>query len=77
MAKHITRVYALPKNQEARSQFLEALNAVEKKFGIEMQSGSGHDEIDYADLLAKELEQYIGDRGVENIRQNFERANRA
>jgi ribonuclease HIII len=77
MAKRITRVYVLPKDQEARSQFLEALRAVEKQFGVEMQSGSAHDEIDYADLLAKELEQYVGDRGVENIRQNFERANRA
>ncbi len=71
-----TQVFALPADQAARKKFLDGVKALADACGATWVSGSVHDEMGYADLLTEELSEHIGDMGVEDIRQKFERQSR-
>lgn len=77
MVKMATRVFQLPSDEALCKKFFDGLRALEKDCKAIEVGGSVHDEITYADLLEKELEEHIGDQGVENFRQDYERAARA
>ncbi|WP_219096251.1 hypothetical protein [Pseudomonas sp. UMAB-40] len=76
MSKITTRVYQLPADDVARDKFVTGLKALEEECGVTFISGSMNDEMGYADLLATELAEHIGEMGVEDMRQKFERAAR-
>jgi hypothetical protein len=68
-----TQVYELPSDEVARKSFLDGITALAEQFNAKWVAGSVHNEIDYADLLAQELTEHVGELAVENIRQEFER----
>jgi recombinational DNA repair ATPase RecF len=71
-----TRVFELPESQDARAKFIDTLNTLIAECGVTMAGGSVHNEMAYADRLEKELAEEIGEGGVEEIRQEFERDSR-
>lgn len=68
-----TQVYELPKDEASRLKFVNGVKALAEECNATWLSGSVHNEIDYADLLTKELGEHIGDMAVEEIRLEFER----
>jgi len=71
--KVTTQVYELPQDETARKKFLDGVKALADEHSATWVSGSVHNEMDYADLLADKLTEHVGDVAVEDIRQKFER----
>lgn len=74
--KITTQVYGLPLDDVARRKFLDGVKALADECNAIWVSGSVHDEMEYADLLAEKLTEHVGDMAVEGIRQDFERLSR-
>ena len=72
----ITQVYALPSNEAARKKFLDGVNSLAESCKAEWVAGSNYDEMSYLEEIEKELASHIGDSGVEELRQKFERQSR-
>ncbi len=73
--KSITQVYQLPSDDAARTKFLSGIKALAEECQATWVSGSVHNEILYVETLEAELAEHVGEQGVENIRQDFERSN--
>lgn len=71
--KVTTQVFELPENDQDRAKFLEGIKRLAEECKTTWISGSVHDEMAYADLLAEELTQEVGELAVEDLRQKFEK----
>ncbi|MGK8437321.1 hypothetical protein ACRS3X_08235 [Ectopseudomonas hydrolytica] len=71
--KVITQGYQLPADPVDRSKFLDGIKRLAEECKATWVAGSLHDEMAYADLLASELEQEVGDLKVGDLRQQFEK----
>lgn len=74
--KLATRVFQLPEDETKRTRFFDGLEALMVECDTSVIAGSVHHEMDYADKLEEELKESLGDMGVENLRQQFERSTR-
>lgn len=74
--KIATRVFQLPDDEVMRTRFLDGLTALMVECDTSVIASSMHHEMDYADKLEEELKESLGDMGVENLRQQFERSTR-
>ncbi|MHC5194738.1 hypothetical protein ACYSUW_13385 [Pseudomonas frederiksbergensis] len=74
--KVATRIFQLPEDEAKRARFLEGLDALMVECDTSVIASSMHHEMDYADKLEEELKESLGDIGVENLRQEFERSTR-
>lgn len=78
MSKYCTYVFLIPKANGAQpNPFLNEMRDLMKRYKVEAVNQSASDEMTYADELAKELAEHIGEMGVEDFRQEFERKERA
>ncbi|WP_213664405.1 hypothetical protein [Stutzerimonas stutzeri] len=77
MNRFCTYVFQVPKAKGAPSPFFDELLDLMKKHKVEAVSQSTSDELSYVDELSAELAQHIGEIGVEDFRQEFERKERA
>ena len=77
MSRTCTYVFHVPRDKNAPSPFFDELHALLKKHSAELVSHSASDEMAYADELATALAEHIGEMGVEELRQEFERSERA
>ncbi|MGE8063746.1 hypothetical protein [Pseudomonas sp. NPDC089569] len=75
-SKVATRVFQLPRDEVKRTRFFEGLAALMVECDTSVIASSVHHEMDYADKLEAELKHSIGDMGVEDLRQQFERSAR-
>ena len=69
----VTKLFRLPANEEDRTKFILGVAALAEECGAESLGGSVHNELDYVELLEAELEARMGERGVEGLRQRFEK----
>jgi len=71
--KVTTQVHELPDDPQKRTKFLDGVKQLAEECGANWVAGSVHDEMAYADVLAKELENEVSDMYVEDLRQRFEK----
>ncbi|HCF2448983.1 TPA: hypothetical protein NIA45_006682 [Pseudomonas aeruginosa] len=76
MSKYCTYVFQIPKVKGEPNPFLTEMRDLMEKHKVEAINQSASDEMTYADELARELAEHIGDMGVEDFRQKFERKER-
>jgi len=69
---HLTHVYELPEDHEARSKFLNEVTALMKQHGVELAGWSHHDELTYIDQLEVEFADATSDYEKEKFRTKFE-----
>jgi len=69
--------FQVPKAKGSPSPFFDELRDLMKKHKVEAVSQSTSDEMTYVDELSAELAEHIGEMGVEDFRQKFEREERA
>lgn len=74
--KVATRVFQLSEDEANRARFINGLEALMNECDTSVIASSMHHEMDYADKLEEELKESLGDMGVENLRQEFERSTR-
>lgn len=77
MSRFCTYVFQVPKAKGAPSPFFDELRDLLKKHKVEAVSQSTTDEITYVEQLSAALAEHIGEMGVEDFRQKFERKERA
>lgn len=77
MNRFCTYVFQVPKAKGTPSPFFDELRDLMKKHKVEAVNQSTSDEMTYADELSAELAEHIGEMGVEDFRQKFEREERA
>lgn len=71
--KVTTQVFELPENDQDRAKFLDGIKQLAEECKATWIAGSAHDEMAYAELLAEELTQEVGELAVEDLRQKFEK----
>ncbi|WGK63545.1 hypothetical protein QAO71_17400 (plasmid) [Halopseudomonas sp. SMJS2] len=74
MNKMTTKVFALPADAENRMAFLNGVKALAEKHGVDEIGGSLFDELSYVEMIEKELAEHISSDGVEDLRQEYEKA---
>lgn len=76
MNKMTTKVFAPPADVEKRMAFLNGVKALAEQYGVEETGGSLFDELSYVEKIEQELAEHISSDGVEDLRQEYEKAAR-